>query len=191
MPPSLLSRLFHAPDGGRTTVGVLAAALLVAAAAGHLGSPGPAAANGGTLRLSNVAMGSYLVSAFTDPTPVRPDSLDVSVLVVLARSGELAEEVEVTVRSRHLEGAAPEEVRPATREQADDPRYLAAKFALGAEGPWALTVEVRGPGGSGEATFEVRARERGLLGHPLVLVVLALLPLALVGAWVTRQGDDG
>ncbi len=148
-------------------------------------------ANGGTLRLANVPMGAYLVSAFTDPTPVRPDSLDVSVLAVMAASGEVAEGLEVRVRTRHLGGGAPDEERPATREQADDPRYYAAKFGLGAEGPWELTVVVEGPEGAGEASFQVTARERGLLGHPAVLVLLALLPLALVGAWIGRQGGEG
>jgi hypothetical protein len=166
----------------------LLVALLTAAGCTILAlSPDPVQGNGGTLRLANVPMGAYLVSAFTDPTPVRPDSLDVSVLAVMATTGGVAEGLEVQVRTRHLEGGVPEESRRATREQADDPRYYAAKFGLGAEGPWELTVSVRGPDGSGEASFQVTARERGLLGHPLVLVLLALLPLALVGAWIARQ----
>jgi hypothetical protein len=128
--------------------------------------PSPALANGGTLRLANVPMGAYLVSVFTDPTPVRPDSLDVSVLVVMRGLGGGGEGLDVRLRTRHLEGLRPEEERPATREQADDPRYYAAKFGLGAEGPWEIQVTVRGPEGSGEASFEVRARDRGLLGNP-------------------------
>jgi hypothetical protein len=136
-------------------------------------------------------MGAYLVSVFTDPTPVRPDSLDVSVLIVSGASGEVIEGLDVRVRTRHLEGVRPEEERPATREQADDPRYYAAKFGLAAEGEWEIRVSVRGPEGSGEAAFELRARDPGLLGNPLVLIVLALLPLILVGAWIARQsGED-
>jgi hypothetical protein len=157
----------------------------------NLAAPPAAEANGGTLRLANVPMGAYLVSVFTDPTPVRPDSLDVSVLVVMASNGAVAEGVEVTLRTRHLEGLAPDSERAATREAADDPRYHAAKFALGAEGPWEIQVTVRGPEGQGDAAFEVRARERGLLGHPAMLVFLALLPLLLVGGWILRQGGSG
>lgn len=157
----------------------------------HAIAPPPALANGGTLRLANVPMGAYLVSVFTDPTPVRPDSLDVSVLIVSSASGEVIEGLDVRVRTRHLEGVRPEEERPATREQADDPRYYAAKFGLAAEGEWEIRVSVRGPEGSGEATFELRARDPGLLGNPLVLILLALLPLILVGAWIARQsGED-
>jgi hypothetical protein len=165
----------------------LGAASVVAALVLHAVAPSPALANGGTLRLANVPMGAYLVSVFTDPTPVRPDSLDVSVLIVSAASGAVIEGLDVRLRTRHLEGLRPEEERPATREQADDPRYYAAKFGLGAEGPWEIQVAVRGPEGSGEASFQVRARDRGLLGNPLVLILLALLPLILVGAWIARQ----
>lgn len=176
------------PSNRRRALSV-AVTILAGALVGLLGAPPSAVANGGTLRLANVPMGAYLVSVFTDPTPVRPDSLDVSVLVVMASNGAVAEGVDVTLRTRHLEGLAPDSERAATREAADDPRYHAAKFGLGAEGPWEIRVSVRGPEGAGAAAFEVRARERGLLGHPAVLVLLALLPLLLVGGWIFRQGD--
>lgn len=151
-------------------------------------APEGARANGGTLRLSNVAMGAYLVSAFTDPTPVRPDSMDVSILAVMAATGEVAEGLEIRIRTRHLDGLAPDEEEVATREQADDPRYYAAKFGLGAEGRWELTLHVTGPQGAGEASFQVTARERGVLGNPLVLILLALLPLVAVGGWIGFRG---
>ena len=165
--------------GGRTLV--LAILLLFGASV--------AWANGGTLRLANVAMGEYRVSVFTDPTPVRPDSLDVSVLVMREGVPGVAEDVRVIIGTRALEGPGPEEVREATREQADDPRYYAAKFGLGAEGEWEVTVAVSGPGGEGDASFQLRARERGLLGHPLVLAGLALLPLIGVALWIFRQEE--
>jgi hypothetical protein len=145
-------------------------------------------ANGGTLRLNNVPMGGYLVSAFTDPTPVQPDSLDVSVLAVFRSTGEVAPDLSVTVRTRHVDGTAPGETREATREQADDPRYYATKFGLGAEGTWELTVAVSGPQGGGEASFQIRARDRGLLGNPWFLTLMALLPLLLIGGLIARSG---
>jgi hypothetical protein len=166
--------------GGGVTLALAVLLLLVASVAW---------ANGGTLRLANVAMGDYRVSVFTDPTPVRPDSLDVSVLVMREGVPGVAEDVRVIIRTRALDGQGPEEVREATREQADDPRYYAAKFGLGAEGGWQITVAVSGPGGEGEASFQLQARERGLLGHPLVLAGLALLPLVGVALWIFRQEE--
>lgn len=169
----------------------LGPALLLAGLALLLTAPAALLGNGGTLRLANVAMGDYLVSVFTDPTPVRPDSLDVSVLVLREGRPGLAEDVEVRVRARSLDHPGPEVVRAATREQADDPRYHAAKFALGHEGRWSITVGVSGEHGSGSASFEVRAREVGLLRHPLVLSLLALLPLGVMGWWVLREEEGG
>ncbi len=145
-------------------------------------------ANGGTLRLNNVPMGEYLVSAFTDPTPVQADSLDVSVLAVFRSSGEVAPDLSVTIRTRHIDGTSPGDTRLATREQADDPRYYATKFALGAEGTWEITVIVRGPEGEGEASFQIRARDRGLLGNPWFLTLMALLPLLLIATFILRSG---
>ena len=168
---------------------VLVGVALAVVAAGLL-LPRMGWANGGTLRLANVVMGDYRVSVFTDPTPVRPDSLDVSLLILQEGTLGVPEDLEVTVSSRALDGQAPGETLSATRGQADDPRYYATKFALGAEGRWEIGIRVSGPAGEGEASFEVTARERGILGHPLVLSLLALLPLVLVGIWILRQDED-
>lgn len=172
------------PRGAGGGEGLVAVALLL------LFSASAAFANGGTLRLANVVMGEYRISVFTDPTPVRPDSLDVSVLVMREGALGVAEDVHVTIRTRGLEDQGPEDVREATREQADDPRYYAAKFGLGAEGAWEIVVQVAGPAGEGEASFQVRARDRGLLGHPLVLTGLALLPLIGVALWIFRKEEE-
>ncbi len=163
--------------------------------------PGTLLANGGTLRLSNVQMGEYRVSVFTDPTPVRPDSLDVSVLIFDPEEGGVPDGVQVFITTelmeiRDRETAPPAvavgmgETLQATREQADDPRYYAVKFGLGGEGRWKITVEVDGPAGQGEASFEVTAQERGILGHPLTITLLALLPLALAAWWVLREDPE-
>ncbi len=178
------------PHPTRPPATVLAVALLLLV-------PGTLLANGGTLRLANIPMGDYLVSVFTDPTPVRPDSLDVSVLIFQDDVEGVPEGVGVTIRTELLElhdhDGEWADIRPgtgetlqATREQADDPRYYAAKFVLGAPGRWLISVEVDGEGGQGEASFEVTARERGLLGHPLVISFLALLPLGLAAWWIMR-----
>ncbi len=156
-------------------------------------------ANGGTLRLANIAMGEYRVSVFTDPTPVRPDSLDVSVLVLQVGELGVPEGLDITIRTELIEyrgehhAEHPLEAHTtslrATREAADDPRYYAAKFPLGAAGVWKVTIELRGEHGDGDASFEITARERGLLGHPLVLLFLGLLPLAGAAWWIQRSEE--
>lgn len=206
--PSTTHAHRHRHRHRRWALAFLAVLLAVAPAFAFLiAAPADLLANGGALRLANVVMGEYRVSVFTDPTPVRPDSLDVSVLVLQEGVEGVPDGLDVTVRTRFLEprrgaaatdarereGAPPvgtEQTRPATRAQADDPRYHAAKFALGAEGRWRVTVAVRGDAGEGEASFEVTARERGLLGHPVTFVLLALLPLVIAAWWILREEED-
>jgi hypothetical protein len=164
---------------------------MVAVGVAGLVSVAPLWANGGTLRLANVEMGAYLVSVFTDPTPVRPDSLDVSVLIVQRGMDGVPEGLDVRVRARLVDGALPVQEEIATRETADDPRYYAAKFSLGAAGTWEITVDVAGEEGTGSTSFELTARDPGILGNPLVLLLLGLLPLAALGVWLMRDTHQG
>ena len=150
--------------------------------------PGTLLADGGTLRVSNVPMGAYRVYVFTDPTPIPPDTLDVSVLVTFERGRGVATGLEILVVGRRADRSGPEITHPATREQADDPRYYAAHFSLGSVGTWELAVLVRGPEGEGEVGFQVEVQEQGLAGNPLLILGLALFPLLLVGWWLKRSG---
>jgi len=146
----------------------------------------PLRADGGTLRVANVPMGSYRVSVFTAPTPIPPDSIDVSLLVT-ERGRGLASDLEILVTAHPLGQPGRSTSRPATRDQATDPRYYAANFALGSEGPWEIVVQVRGPRGEGEVRFEVMVQDSGPLGSPFLVLGLALLPLLLVGWWLRRS----
>lgn len=148
-------------------------------------------ADGGTLRVANVPMGAYRVNVFTDPTPIPPDSVDVSVLVTFERGRGIARGLDIQVTARRTDGTGSPIRHPATREQADDPRYYAAKFALGSEGEWEIRVELQGPEGAGEAAFKVTVKEPGILANPFLVVTLALLPLLLVGWWLKRSGGPG
>jgi len=180
-----------------TVFGFVAAALtvfgFVAAATLALGvaMPGTLWADGGTLRVANVPMGSYRVNVFTDPTPIPPDSIDVSVLVTFERGRGIATGLVIHVLGRRVDGTGQEVEHPATRAQAEDPRYYAAKFALGSEGLWEIRVRVSGPEGEGQVVFQVEVQELGLLGNPFLIITVALLPLLLVGWWLKRtQGGS-
>jgi hypothetical protein len=146
----------------------------------------PLRADGGTLRVANVRMGAYRVSVFTDPTPIRPDSIDVSILVTLERGRGVPPGLEILVVARHLGDGDRILRRPATREQAEDPRYYAAKFAPGAVGEWEILVRIRGEEGAGETRFRVQVQEPGPLHNPFLILAAALIPLVLVGWWLKR-----
>lgn len=213
--------------GRHGTLGVLGTLVAVL---GVLALPALLLANGGTLRVADAPVGAYRVSVYTDPTPPRPDSVDVSVLVVRENDPTPVPDLEIVVRAVLLgsrtappgpgtgtpagdpadapdpapdasEGASsgpsgpsgadgvPRTLR-ATRDQADDPRYYAAKFAPGVDGPWRFDVDVRGPEGQGTVSFQLRVREPGLLDRPWVVVGLALVPLALLAFWLLRDGRE-
>jgi hypothetical protein len=134
-------------------------------------------------------MGAYRVNVYTDPTPIPPDSIDVSVLVTLERGRGVATGLEIEVVGRRVDGTGGVVRHPATRDQAVDSRYYAAKFALGSEGLWELRVRVRGPEGEGETVFQVPVQEPGFLGSPYLILTAALLPLLLVGWWLKRANS--
>ena len=147
-------------------------------------------ADGGTLRVANAPMGAYRVSVYTDPTPIPPDSIDVSILATFEGGRGVAMGLEIMVEGRRLDGSGQPASHPATRDQADDPRYYAAKFALGSVGDWEVRVSIRGPEGEGEVSFQVAVQEAGLLGNPFLILGLALLPLLLVGWWLRGSRDQ-
>ena len=151
-----------------------------------LAGPGGLQADGGTLRVSNVPMGAYRVNVFTDPTPIPPDTIDVSVLVTFERGRGMARGLDIMVFAERLDGTGSRIEHPATREQAEDPRYYAAKFALGSVGEWSITVQISGPEGEGATTFDVAVQEPGIFGNPFLILTLAFLPLLLVGWWLKR-----
>jgi hypothetical protein len=164
---------------------VVTVAYLGGSTIGLLVAPPLLRADGGTIRLADLVFGEYRVTVFTDPTPVTPDSLDVSFLITESRGLAVALDAEAWVEVEPLghEGVAAR--YEATREQADDPRFYAAKFTLGTEGRWRIRIGVEGPRGQGTGEFEITATYPGLFRQPMVLLVAALLPLILVGAWLT------
>ena len=173
--------------GSGRALAALSAVLLAVALA--IPSPHRLRADGGTLRVANVPMGAYRVNVFTDPTPIPPDSIDVSVLVTFERGRGVARGLEIQVEGRPVEAEGAPVSHPATRGQADDPRFYAAKFALGSVGTWEITVRVKGPEGEGHTSFQVSVQNPGAFGNPYVILTLALAPLLLVGWWLKRSGN--
>ena len=175
----------------RPSAAAVWAALGIAAFLGALASAaGPLAADGGTLRVANVPMGAYRVNVFTDPTPITPDSIDVSILATFERGRGVARGLEIEVECRRVDGEGAPIRRLATREQATDPRYYSAKFSPGSVGEWEVRVRIEGPEGEGEVSFRVRVQEPGPLSNPYLILLAAFLPLVLVGWWLKR-GSGG
>lgn len=178
------------PSSGPLSLPALISGSLLIGIALSIACPRLLRADGGTLRVSNVPMGAYRVNVFTDPTPIPPDTIDVSVLVTFERGRGVATGLEILVVGRSLDGPLTEVAHQATREQADDPRFYAAHFSLGSAGTWELEIRVVGPEGEGEVRFQVEVQEPGLTDNPLLILGLALLPLLLVGWWLKKTPNS-
>jgi hypothetical protein len=151
----------------------------------------PLLANGGTVRISREVVGAYLVSVFTSPTPLRTGEVDVSVLVQ-DTSREAVVDVPVAVRAVPVGFDAAPVRHEATRRQATNRLFKAAKFPINAPGEWELRVQVGGDAG-GEVAFSVVLTDPTIFDRPYLLAALVLLPLLLL-AWLflgREEEDDG
>lgn len=166
--------------------GAVAGLLLVALAT-------PLLANGGTVRLSRQPVGPYLVSVMSSPTPLRTGEVDISVLVQDSAE-DVVPGVPVVVEAvpvRLEPGAEGGPVRhPATRQQATNKFFLAAKFDVEAPGEWEFRVHVGEGGAAGAVAFQATVSRSGILDHPYLLAGLILLPLVLVGWLLGRRDAD-
>jgi hypothetical protein len=148
----------------------------------------PLLANGGTVRISREAVGPYLVSVFTSPTPLRTGEVDVSVLVQdIERESVL--DVPVFVEALPVAAEAEAVRHEATRQQATNKLFKAAKFDIPGEGVWELRVRVGGEEG-GAVSFQAEFTNPTLLDRPYLLAALVLLPLAFLGWLLLGRGED-
>jgi hypothetical protein len=114
--------------------------------------------DGGTIRLSE-RQGSYRITVFTAPTPLRAGPVDVSVLVQDATTEELVSGVQVTVKVELHRSPLATLHQVATTETATNKMYYAAAFDLPEPGRYSLEVSVEGSLGKATAHCEVDAAE--------------------------------
>jgi len=117
-----------------------------------------ARADGGLLRLRQKA-GGYEIAVFTSPTPIRAGTVDVSVLVQEAATGEFVPDAEVTVC---IEMSAIKAMLSyaATNDAATNRLFKAAVFKLPRAGSWDVEVAVKGPHGPARVAFAVSVDEQ-------------------------------
>jgi hypothetical protein len=115
-------------------------------------------ADGGTIRLSD-QQGSYRITVFTAPTPLRAGPVDLSVLIQEAATGELASEVLVTIKAERRGSPGVTLHHPATKEAATNKLYYAANFDLPEPGWYSLEVSIDGALGEALVRFELEAAQ--------------------------------
>lgn len=150
----------------------------------------PLGANGGTVRISRAAVGPYLVTIYSSPTPLRTGEVDVSVLVQDSTHAVHAPPVIVEAIPLVLaEGHVAEPIRrEATRAQATNKLFQAAKFDVAAPGEWEFRVNVEG---RGALSFRADVSKSSLRDRPYLLAFLILLPLLVLGWLALGREEDG
>jgi hypothetical protein len=149
--------------------------------------PSQAAADGGTLRLSEQKDG-YRIAVFTTPTPLRAGPVDISVLVQDAATGEPEPGAQVSITAQKLDGHGGEICHPATTAAATNKLYYAATFDLLDPGWYSVKMSIIGTRGATDAGFEVEAAEPlppvlselPWVGWPLLAVSLFAIHQVLV-----------
>jgi hypothetical protein len=120
-------------------------------------SPCHARADGGTLRLRQLA-GGYQITVFTTPTPLCAGPVDISVLVLDDATGEPVPAARVAVRLT-ARGSGEVVEHTADAWAATTKLFHAAVFDLPTPGWWDVEVAVAGPRGTALLQFALAADE--------------------------------
>jgi len=161
---------------------LVARAILATACA--LPGSGYAEANGGAVILARGLAGPYHVSVWMEPTPPRRGLVDLSVAVMKPESGQPAVGTEVRVHA-----TSPRGDRSASNlERGAGGNLLLhhGELDLREPGRWQVLVEVTGPAGPGEATFEVNVLPSAGWTRAVAWMG-SLLALFLVAAYYRRR----
>ena len=148
------------------------------------GFPLAAIADGGTLRLSET-QAPYRISVLTSPNPFRAGPVDVSVIIADAATGDLLPDVKVDLRL--APGADPSDVRQYQAIRGNGPNKLlhSANFALPRAGLWKVQIDVNGPAGPANTSFEIEAADK--LPRWLSLWPWFSWPFLVVGLFAVHQ----
>ena len=153
-----------APTGRPRRRAALAAWVLAALGA----VTAPALANGGIVRIARAPVGPWLVTVYSSPTPLRTGEVDISVLV--QDSADVIVDVPVAVRAAPAGFVAETVYAPATRAQATNKLFKAAKFDLGVPGRWEFGIRVGSAATRAEAPGPAGPPSAGDTAGPTVQV---------------------
>lgn len=180
------------PGPGTAGLAALLGALTLVAALAT--ATATALANGGIVRISHQPVGPWFVTVYSAPNPLRTGQLDISALV--QDSTDEIIDIPVLVDAEPVGFAAESVEQPATRGQATNKLFKAAKFSVEIPGRWAFRIRIGSAadadfdGGGGVLRFEADVAKTTILDRPYLLTVLVLLPLAVLGWFLLGRGEE-
>jgi len=150
-------------------------------------------ADGGTLLFRKPA-GSFVVTAFSEPAPMRAGKADLSVMVEKTGDQSTVLDADVKLRLKKTEaGSIVEIVVPATHGHATNKLLYAASLTLPSTGMWRMTVDVREKGEEASAAgdLDVLPAEPPLMAHwPLFAVVPLMILFFLLNQWLKSRRNS-
>jgi hypothetical protein len=121
-------------------------------------APAPAFGDGGTLRFSG-RRGDRSITVFTAPALLSAGPVDLSVLVLDAKTGRPITHLPIEVRAQRIASADSEIRARATSEAATNKLMCAARLELAEPGRWHFGVSVEGVDSSGPIGFDVEVAQ--------------------------------
>jgi hypothetical protein len=156
--------------------------------------PPPARGDGGTLRYSTRTRGLD-IAIFTDPTPVKTGTVDVSVYVKPIPAGETRPLPVFQVCAYPVAAPALRQCEPATSEVATNKLFRAAQLQMTQPGLWQVDVLIESADGNFQASFQLPVED----GYPdwtryakwIGLPVVAIVLFAAHGRLARRRPRSG
>lgn len=148
-------------------------------------------ADGGTVRLSE-RKGDYRITVFTSPTPLRAGSIDISVFVQDAASGQPISGTQVIVRATPRGHAGETDYHAATTAAATNKLYQAAVFDLTEPGWWDVEIAIDGLREPCNLSFSMEVDQRlPRLWEMAPWMAWPALAIALFGVhqWLVRRKE--
>lgn len=149
---------------------------------------------GGTPQLTNEPVGSYLLSAWTNPDPALVGAVHVTAALAEASTGAAVTDPVIHITAAPVRAAGAGADAPiaaeATHDDAEIPIFYEADLQLPAPGDWRFTIAVEGAAGAGTTTFTLPVRPAGPNWLVLGLVGVAVVLAAGVG-WMLLRGGGG
>jgi len=149
----------------------------------------PLFADGGTV-LSRQESGSFVVTVFATPVPLRAGPIDLSVLVQRRDSLEPVLDANVSIR---LDGNS-QIVAAATRSQAQNKLLYAASLNLPQPGAWMYTVSVNSPAGQATMSrgFQADGPAPPLAAYAFYLAIPPVfIAIFMLHQWLSRRSAPG
>lgn len=135
--------------------------------------------------------GTFTVTVFAEPVPVRTGAADFGVLLEKTADRSTVLDAEVRLRLRKTEsGSIVEVAAPATHARATNKLLYAASVTLPSPGAWQMAVDLREKGeeASASGSLTVLPAEAPLVEHwPLFALVPVMILLFAVNQWLKSR----